>query len=206
MGSDLENLEKSLIEVCREYLTDARPGDWNHTLRTVEWIKSLMEHEGGDPRILIPAAYLHDVGWSVVLPTCLKRKSVEKEVLDQYLDGHMIGGAELSRKILTDLDYPEDRIERIVHLVSIHDYPEEIKDKDEVLLMEADRLDRFGKTGLERVKSVVKTENIQRKYSTVEKEIDKWFRTGTARKAYRKLMKEIEISIRRKTNDRRRVI
>ena len=81
MSGNPESLEQKLAEVCKQYLTDARPGDWDHTLRTVNWIKILIEHDGGDPKTLIPAAYLHDIGWSVVLSPDLKGRSIEKEVL-----------------------------------------------------------------------------------------------------------------------------
>ena len=185
-------MKRELIEVCKKHLTNSRPGDWEHTLRTVEWIRFLIEHEGGDPEILIPAAYLHDIGWSIALPPQSKKRGIEVEVVKRFLDLHMKKGAELSRQILTNLSYPKDKAERIVHLVSIHDYPERISEKDEILLMEADRLDRFGKIGLKRIMKVIKKRDWKKVFPLIRKESKNWFKSRTGKRVYEKLLKEME--------------
>ena len=76
-------LEHKIKNICKKYLTDSRVGDWEHTLRVVKWLKYLIEHEGGDPDVLIPAAYLHDIGWSVILPPEKKRKQIGIELGNQ---------------------------------------------------------------------------------------------------------------------------
>ena len=60
-------------------------------------------------------------------------------------------GGDIARQSLAYLGYSEYMIERIVHLVKVRDYPEKINDKDEILLMEADRIDRLEKIGVQRV-------------------------------------------------------
>jgi len=188
-----EKIMPRLKEICKKYLTDARPGDWEHTLRTVEWLKYLIKHEGGDEDVLIPAAYLHDVGWHCALPEELRNKGIKNEELRKYFPLHLEKGAELAKKILTELNYSEDKTERISHLISIHDLPERIREKDEVLLMEADRLDRFGKVGLERIRGVFSSEEmVKSMMKSYEREVKNWFRTRTGKETYKRLLIEMK--------------
>ncbi len=191
-----EKIMPKLKEICKEYLTDARPGDWEHTLRTVKWLKYLIKQEGGDEDILIPAAYLHDIGWYLALPKELKNKKIDIEELRKYFPLHMEKGAELSKKILNELKYPKEKTERISHLISIHDMPEKIKEKDEILLMEADRLDRFGKEGLERIRGIFSSEKMVRSMmKSYEEQAENWFRTKTGKESYEKLLIELKALI-----------
>ncbi|MGQ9782237.1 MAG: HD domain-containing protein, partial [Nitrososphaeria archaeon] len=105
-----------LKEICKEYLTDSRPGDWEHTLRTVEWVKCIMDREGGDKDILLPAAYLHDIGWHFSLPKEMRNKNLNSvENLKKYFKGHLEYGSKIAKEILQRLNYPIDKVQRITY-------------------------------------------------------------------------------------------
>ena len=59
--------ENKLITIVKPYLDNCRAGDWNHAIRVVKWVKVLGEGRD-DLDLLVTAAYIHDIGWSNILP------------------------------------------------------------------------------------------------------------------------------------------
>ncbi len=59
-------IEKQLLQAAEPYLQSGRKGDREHTLRAVDYGKYLLASEPGDPGIVLPCLYLHDIGWSRV--------------------------------------------------------------------------------------------------------------------------------------------
>ena len=111
--------------------------DWDirHTLKTVDWIKMLIEKEGGNERTLVPAMYFHDTGYEE-----LKKGYSHEECLAAKKD-HGIKGAKNAENFLPTLDYftPEE-IERICYLVLNHDIHNNVTEADRQLILEADGL------------------------------------------------------------------
>lgn len=63
MKIDQSNLEKHFAP----YILKCRSGDWEHAKRVVKWIQKLGEdHPNYD--LLIVAGYIHDIGWSGLVP------------------------------------------------------------------------------------------------------------------------------------------
>jgi hypothetical protein len=59
------------------YILKCRPGDWEHAKRVVGWIQKLGEdHPNYD--LLIIAGYIHDIGWSGLVP---KNKKLSRDAL-----------------------------------------------------------------------------------------------------------------------------
>ena len=104
--------------------------DYNHTLAAVYWMEKLIEKEGGDKRILIPAIYLHDIGYGKDIKSLQERISRKKI--------HMEEGAKEAEKILSKIGFSEDEIKEITHLIRIHDNFKELKTKNDFLIFEAD--------------------------------------------------------------------
>lgn len=128
--------EEELKTEAVKYLKHGRP-DWDlpHTLAVVHYMKKLMHKKNGDGRILIPAAYLHDIGYSQVV-----KEGENYQELLKHKKAHMIEGAKLSRNILRKLDFPQDEIEKIAALVKRHDDKSNINTLNEQLIFEADSL------------------------------------------------------------------
>ncbi|MFA6422416.1 MAG: HD domain-containing protein [Candidatus Buchananbacteria bacterium] len=126
--------ELELKKIVKSYFGDS----WNyhHTILAVSWMKKLIKAEGGNPLILVTAMYLHDIGYSKYLNsdnyTLADRIKAKKK--------HMIAGAMMAKSILKKLNFSNANIEKIAHLIKIHDKIFEIKTKNEKMVMEADSL------------------------------------------------------------------
>ena len=144
MGSELDKgIENLLRERVVKILKKDESG-WTlqHTLRVVYWVKELIKEEGGNERILIPAAYLHDIGYT---ETDIGKREKMDGVYSKKM-AHMILGRKICRDILSEFNhyFSEYEIRKICEYVGKHDLPElgkmEIDEHDFQLLFEADSL------------------------------------------------------------------
>jgi uncharacterized protein len=92
-----------------------------------------------DQEVLSAAALLHDIGRRY-------------EMAEQGKICHAEKGAELARQILSELKFPPDRIEAIVHCIETHRYrcdkiPESLEAR---ILFDSDKLDSIGAIGIGR--------------------------------------------------------
>lgn len=177
--------EDQIWEKAQRYLEKGRSTDLEHTKRAVNYGKYLLRYERGNPSIVIPCLYLHDVGWSMI------DEFTPEGVAN--IDLHMKYGSELAEKVLKEIDYPYEESKKIVFIISIHDYPEKIfalKDIDATLVVEADRLDRFGIPALERYKKMRPNKPISEVIKKNEKGLNEWFKTNTGKKLAMQLFAE----------------
>ena len=93
-------LENKIKEIVKNVLRKGRPGDWGHTLSTVNYSKRLLEAEGGDSKIVISALYLHDTGWGKLDYTDFHISPPSKRIETYSARQHMRYGAEIALKIL----------------------------------------------------------------------------------------------------------
>jgi HD superfamily phosphodiesterase len=133
------SIEKSLIKTIREYFGECYI--YNHTLGAVYWMKELIKKEGGDERILLPAIYLHDIGY----PDSLGNKKNNYMNHKAAKSMHMEVGASISKKILIDLKFDPTEIDEICHLISVHD-TKIIETFNEQMVFEADSLSMIDRT------------------------------------------------------------
>jgi hypothetical protein len=61
-----EGFKVELKKTVKPYCYRGRSGDYQHTLRAVGYGKELLQREKGEEGIVIPALYLHDIGWGEV--------------------------------------------------------------------------------------------------------------------------------------------
>ncbi len=54
--------EEKFKQVAEKVILRCRPGDWEHALSAVAWVKELGAGRPDLP-LLISAAYIHDIGW-----------------------------------------------------------------------------------------------------------------------------------------------
>jgi len=191
-----EKLEKQLLQAVEPYLQNGRKGDREHTLRAVNYGKYLLERESGDPAIVLPCLYLHDIGWSRVDYQDFIKATPAKKKECASLQQHMQEGAKLAAGILERLDYNSDRRDRIVAIIAVHDEPEAVlamQDLNATLVMEADRLDRYGSESIRRYQAMFGAAYASWQEAKILRleGLDAWFRTETARTLSRKLAHEI---------------
>jgi HD superfamily phosphodiesterase len=191
--------EHELERTVKPYLDRGRPGDYEHTLRAVAYGKELLNHEEGDEGIVVPALYLHDIGWSevdfedfisVTLPSQRRHAA--------SVDVHMKHGAARAKQILEKLVYPVEKTQIIVSIIAVHDRPEKIfamENPSATMVLEADYLDKFGPKSLHRFQTMFKhnpATGVSKKDFTAHfrKGLNAWFKTSTARRLALHLAKE----------------
>jgi len=106
---------------------------FEHVRRVVQIATFLAEKEKADIELVQVGAVLHDVGWAVGQP-------------------HNETGARLTRGILKELDYPEEKSVKVVRIVLYH--PTDLRNKTETLeekvVWDADKIDLLGALGIAR--------------------------------------------------------
>jgi len=131
-----QQIESKIKTQALKLLAKGR-SDWDqrHTLCAVDWMRKLIEAEGGDERVLIPVIYFHDTGYEEL------RSGYEYEEVLLAKPGHAELGALNAKKFLTKLKYfTPIEIERIVYLIANHDKHNNITEPDRQLIFEADGL------------------------------------------------------------------
>lgn len=141
---NLTELENYLQEKILPDLEKSRGGfDKIHTLEVVDWLKQIVSHNPElklDETVLLIAAYAHDWGYSDIFKA---GQTMDFEMVENAKTLHMELGAKKIEKLLTDDFFSfltEQQKNRCIHLVGVHDKKFELKDTDELILMEADML------------------------------------------------------------------
>jgi len=134
-------MEKEFQKIWREavvYLRQAQKKDFVlHTRWVVKSMEMLLEGEGGDRRVLIPAAILHDTGWSEV-PLELQ-VAIEGEMARRALVLHLKNAVPIARRILRGRGFAKKEIEIIVGIILSHKFRNP-RDPEKRLLIDADTL------------------------------------------------------------------
>ncbi len=108
-----------------------------HTKGVIKAMELLLEKEKGNKDILIPAAILHDVGWSKV-PLELQKSNDESDKVEA-LKLHLKYAPQIIEEILGKADYDKAKIERIIDIAISHKF-QDPKESDKQLLIDADAL------------------------------------------------------------------
>lgn len=128
--------------------------DKGHARTVVNFAIKLLKTEKADPEVVIPAAILHDIGWSMLS---------EKERFSIFLDNrkqvgtfsgsrdirmkHEKLGSELARKILRKLKYDVAKTKEIVSIIDGHDTRETFLSENDGIMRDADKLWRYSRKG-----------------------------------------------------------
>ncbi len=191
-------LEGQLRQIVKPYLDRGRRSDYEHTLRTIGYARQLLKKEEGDEEIVIPALYLHDIGWSKVnYEDWINAKPDQKKYADSVA-AHMRHGAEISKQILENLKYDKEKMHAIVSIIAIHDIPEQVfamEDPSATMVAEADYLDRYGPESLVRFRSIYGDRSLSEKHIKEAQPfllagLELWFKTRTARSMAMNLAEE----------------
>lgn len=184
--------------IAKPLLRKGRGGDWEHTLRAIEYARYLLEHEEGDEEIVIPTLYLHDIGWSKVDLKDFVSATPAHKTETTSVSLHMIYGAELAEGILGELGFDPEQRYRITSIIAIHDEPEKVfamGNPSATLVVEADYLDRYGPESHLRFSDMFGSMFLNREHKKeaigyLRQGLDLWFRTQTARRLAEKLARE----------------
>ncbi len=136
---DLSKLEKQLEEHIRQIAKPDDPAhDFLHFVRVSKMARKLAESEAADLRIVMPAAWLHDL---VIIPkNDPRRKEASK------LSG------DAAESLLRSWGYPEDLLPYVKHAIVAHSFSANVPTQtlEAKVVQDADRLDGLGAIGIAR--------------------------------------------------------
>lgn len=133
----MRQYEKKLDKVIKPYLDKCRASDYNHSLRVVKWVKKLCSKKE-NLRLLITAAYLHDIGWTNIMPE-------GKVDLDEMLKLEFKANQNtesLVKKVLYKIKFNKDDVITVLGLIKSADNHESETD-EEAIIVDADNLSKL---------------------------------------------------------------
>lgn len=113
--------------------------DFSHIMRVYKLAEIIGRKEKADMNVLLPAVLLHDIARQPKKNAGERKKSADES-------------AKLAYPILKKLNYPEDRISKIVCCIKDHSFSKGItpETKEAKILQDCDRLDAIGAIGIAR--------------------------------------------------------
>lgn len=127
-----------LKEMVLSYFEEGSGHGFDHVERVYNMALKISEGEDVDIDVVRAAALLHDIA---------RAKEDELKVC------HAEEGAKMAREILTEMDFPEDKINDVVHAILVHRYSKGLvaESREAEVLQDADRLDALGAITLTRI-------------------------------------------------------
>ncbi|MBM4278941.1 MAG: HD domain-containing protein [Deltaproteobacteria bacterium] len=163
-----------------------------HTRIALRYALELLQSEQGDEDIVIPAVLLHDVGWKTI-PEELHLTAFGPNPSNPKLTKvHEIEGAKMAEAILSKHQYPPKKIKEICQIIRGHDTRKRAISVNDHIVKDADKLWRYSRKGIAidlgrfHVKPVPYLDYL-------EKVINQWFLTSTAREIAKKEIKKRRI-------------
>lgn len=111
----------------------------SHVERVYNLAMRMAKKENADLDVVKASALLHDIA-----------RAVEDE---GKIEDHAAEGAKMARRILREVNFPEEKIEKVVHCIEVHRFKKNAKTEslEAKILQDADRLDIIGAVGIARV-------------------------------------------------------
>lgn len=134
------SMQREVRAQAKAFFDDARGShDWDHTERVCRLCEQIGSLEGADMDVLIPAAYLHDIGRG-------RQDASNGEVC------HGEAGARMAAPLVANLPLSDARKENILHCIRAHRFrgqstPQTLEAR---ILFDADKLDAIGAVGVAR--------------------------------------------------------
>lgn len=127
-----EKFFQKLKEKIQPYFEDGGSHAFDHTQRVYNLALKLSENKDVDLDVIKASALLHDVAR-------LKEDNNEIEC-------HAEHGGEMAKEILSEMNFPEEKIKQVIYSIKVHRHSKKIKaeTKEAEILQDADRLDALG--------------------------------------------------------------
>lgn len=155
--------EKISFEMKRYFGKDLKRV--KHALNVAQYAEEILKVEGGDPLVILAAAYLHDIGIH----------EAEMKYQSPSGDYQEMEGPAIARGILEKLNVQKEIIEEACDMIGHHHHPKDEETLNFQILHEADWLVN------------IEEEGISKDRERVEKIVKKSFRTVTGRQMAEKL-------------------
>jgi len=134
------------IQQLSKPFLDTRHNDVHTAISTLLAFQ-LLEQEGGDENIVIPAIILHDTGWKRV-PSKLHLKAFGPKATEPKLNRlHETEGVKIAQEILQKLKYDALKTEKILEIIDGHDSRTKPISLNDMIVKDADKLWRYSNSG-----------------------------------------------------------
>lgn len=124
--------------------------DKGHAFIVTTYAQDICTLKNTNPDVVVPAAILHDIGWSKVPQEesmLVFTYGLDKDKMLNIRLKHQNEGVKLAREILNSLKYPAQFIEEILEIISQHDTRKGFKSDNDGAMRDADKLWRFDDYG-----------------------------------------------------------
>lgn len=125
---DLEIRDKLLKELATYFGADTKR--INHAEKVLGFAEKLLQHEPADPRVVIPASILHDVGIKVA----------EKKYGSAAGHYQEKEGPEVARSIMRTIKLEDTVIDEVCQIIGCHHSPGKVNTRNFKVLYDADWL------------------------------------------------------------------
>lgn len=143
-------------------------------------VVELLRRDGGDPRIVVPAIILHDLGWNEI-PVELQRSAFGPGSTNAELNRqHELAGVRLAHQVLESLDYPADLTAEILRIIDGHDSRPQPETLEEAIVKDADKMWRVTKLGFPVNLEMLETLTPQEFYTFIAVRASAWFGAPSA--------------------------
>jgi len=111
----------------------------SHVERVYHLAVRIAKEENADLDVVKAAALLHDIA-----------RAMEDE---GKIDDHTVEGTKMARKVLEEVNFPKEKIDKVTHCIEVHRFRKNVKAEslEAKILQDADRLDIIGAIGIARV-------------------------------------------------------
>jgi len=111
----------------------------SHVDRVYSLAVRIAKEENADLDVVKAAVLLHDIA-----------RAMEDE---GKIEDHATEGAKMARKVLEEVDFPKEKLDKVIHCIETHRFKKglEAKTLEAKILQDAERLDIIGAIGLARV-------------------------------------------------------
>lgn len=179
--------QKLLESIFKPYISKCRAGDWEHAKRVVAWAIELGK-DREDLDILIIAAYIHDIGWSGIVPTNVKLTREELLKFQPQADKQTDS---LVKEAILTLDLDKKDFEKILRLIKATE-TYEAKESDEEILVDADNL---SKTDPNHVKEKYQKSDWLKMCDVFEEKLPERIKTEIGKKLFPNKLKELRLKL-----------
>jgi len=133
-----DSVFKQIGELSKEFFKHSHHSK-SHVERVYNLAVKIAKEENADLDVIRAAALLHDIA-----------RALEDE---GKIEDHTMEGAKMARKLLEEVNFPKEKIDKVVRCIEVHRFRKGIRavSLEAKILQDADRLDILGAIGIARV-------------------------------------------------------
>lgn len=152
-----------------------------HALIGLRYVLEMLDREGGDPGIAVPAILLHDLGWSEIREA-EQRKAYGPGSADSELNRlHETAGARLAGEVLEARNYPDALAREICRIIETHDSRPSAQTLEEAIVKDADKVWRVSGLGFPLTLNLLGNLTPQELHDFIAVRVPRWFLTTSGR-------------------------